>query len=86
MTDIFDKLPRKILEILYFNRNKLYVYKITRLGNISHAQTYKTIKMLKEKGLVETEVKGRRRYVELTEKGKKAVKLISKLKKMWEDA
>ena len=85
MVDIFDEVPRKILEILYFNKNRLYVYKIARMGGMSQGQTYKTIKMLKEKGLVETEVKGRTRYVELTEKGKKAVKLIFKLKKMWED-
>jgi len=83
LTVLNFKLPGKALMILGKNGfTTIFVYKLARLVPMAYCTSIKIVNQLEDLGLVETTKEGRRRYVKLTDKGRRVTNLLTHMESL----
>ncbi|MCD6413583.1 MAG: hypothetical protein J7L54_05515 [Elusimicrobia bacterium] len=72
----------KILVYLFLSNKKEYILSVSKRIDATYAFTQNEVDALEKIGLLKTKRSGRKKYIELTEKGKKMAKLLYKVCKI----
>lgn len=80
MKDIFlNEKPVMTLVVIRRQRDKVYCSVVSKRIDTTYAHTVKIISKLEDKGLIESKKKGRKKFLELTERGKDFADLFIEL-------
>jgi len=85
MEDLFiNEKPVKTLITIRRNRDEIYCNKISKKVDTTYAHTVRIISRLEEKDLITTHKKGRKKIIELTEKGEKYAETFQRLQELFD--
>jgi len=86
MEDLFiNEKPVKTLITIRRNRDEIYCNKISKKVDTTYAHTVRIVSRLEEKGLIETHKKGRKKIIELTEKGEEYAETFQRLQELFKE-
>ncbi len=77
--NIFLRKRSKDIMLALAEKDEWYIYELALKVASTYAHIFNIVKKLQQLGLVETVKKGRKRFIKLTDKGKKLAQLIKEI-------
>jgi len=81
MKKLIDLIAREkpFRMLAYMSEDGIYPSKLAKLCDVTYSHVFRILKIFESSGIIKSKIEGRKRIIELTEKGEKLSKLADEI-------